>query len=66
MNNPIEDKILEILFKDMIITEVLVDALLPEIFFGSEVREDLSPEEIYNIARENLKTNLNKLLGTKP
>ena len=66
MSSPIEDKILEIIFKDKLVTNILVDTLLPKVFFTTDIREDLTVEEIYNIARDNLKTNLNKLLGTKP
>lgn len=58
----IEEKVLEIIFKDKVVTDILVDALLPEVFWSSEAVDDYKPHTVYQIARENLKGNLNKLL----
>jgi len=63
MSSSIEEKILEILFKDKIVTEILVDHLLPKIRWTPEANKDYTPEMAYQIARDNLKINLNKFLG---
>jgi len=65
MNSPIEDKILELIFKDKVITKILVDTLLPKLVWSPEALRDYTPENAYTIARENLEINLNKLLRDK-
>jgi hypothetical protein len=56
--NSVEKKIINILFKDAIIADVMVDTLLPERFWSSEAREDFGPEHGFNVARDELKKNL--------
>ena len=58
----IEQKIVEILFKDKLVVEVMVEELLPMIKFTPEGQEDLTPEMTYEIARMNLRQKLVSLL----
>ena len=58
----IEQKIVEILFKDKLVVEVMVEELLPMIKFTPESQEDLTPEMTYEIARMNLRQKLVSLL----
>jgi len=60
--NSVEEKIIDILFKDLIIADVMVDILLPERYWTSEAREDLSPEDGFNVARGELKKNIKTAL----
>jgi len=53
--SPIEEKILEILFKDKIVTDILVDHLLPEISWTQQALDNYTPNHAYSLARENLK-----------
>lgn len=58
MNDKVEEAILKAVFKDKVITDILVDNLLPPHNFD----EDLSPGTVYRIARSILKDNINSLL----
>ena len=60
--NSVEEKIIDILFKDLIIADVLVDSLLPERIWVLDKDEVLRPEYVYDIARDELKHNLKKML----
>jgi len=62
MNTTVEDKIIDILFKDMIIADVLVDNLLPEVYFCPEAIDDLTVKDGYTMARKDLKKNIEKLI----
>ena len=61
--SPVEEKILEILFQDKIVTDILVDHLLPEITWSQEANTDYTPEMAYQIARENLAISLKRFLN---
>jgi len=59
----VQNKVVELLFKEYVICDVLVDELLPQRTFTPEFRADLTPEQAYGIARNDLKENLKKYIG---
>jgi hypothetical protein len=60
--SPIEEKILQLIFKEKVITDILVDKLLPLPKWSREMNEDLTPESAYKVARDQLRVKLNELL----
>jgi len=60
--NSVEEKIIDILFKDLIIADVMVDKLLPPITLDSDATQDMHPDDIYNIARDELRRNIQRVV----
>jgi len=61
--NSVEEKIIDILFKDAIIADVMVDTLLPKKIWPDKwSKEGLDVEDGFNIARDELRVKIKRLL----
>jgi hypothetical protein len=58
----LDEKILELLFKDKIVAELLTDTLLPKRKYYSDYPEELTPETILADCRNTVRANLQNLL----
>jgi len=61
----IEERIVKLLFREEIVAKSMADILLPPIISDHIFWKELTSKEAYNLARINLKENLNRLLNDK-
>jgi len=61
--NSVEEKIIDILFKDLIIADVMVDKLLPkQIWPDKWSKEGFDVEDGFNMARDHLRSSIQEVI----
>ena len=63
MNSKIEEKLIKLLFKEEIIAKSMTSILLPPIITDHIFWKELTSEQAYNLARTNVRENLQRLLN---